>query len=61
MSPEARAAILAMGLVFCAVFAYMTIAVAMESTFDILTLISLGIIVMIAIGLIGAIRNPPKD
>lgn len=61
MDPTTRTAILAGGIVFCAVFALMTIAVALDSSFDILTLISLLIVGMIAAGLIGAIRNPPPD
>jgi hypothetical protein len=39
----------------------MTISVAIESSFDIFTVISLLIVGMIAAGLIGAIRNPPPD
>jgi hypothetical protein len=56
-----RTAILAVGLVFCAAFVYMTLAVAFDSTFDIFTLIALGIVGLIVLGLIGAIRNPPDD
>ena len=59
MNPDVRTAILAAGLVFCAVFTYMTIAVALDSTFDIFTLVALLIVLMIALGLVGAIRNPP--
>ncbi len=61
MDPTTRTAILVGGIVFCAVFALMTITVALQSAFDILTLISLLIIGLIAAGLIGAIRNPPPD
>ena len=59
MDPSTRSAILAIGLGFCGVFTYMTIAVAFDSGFDILTLTALIIVGMIAAGLIGAIRNPP--
>ena len=61
MDPTTRSALLGFGLLFCAVFALMTISVAIESSFDIFTLISLLIIGMIAGGLIGAIRNPPDE
>lgn len=61
MDPGLRSAILAVGLGFCGVFAYMTIAVAFDSTFDIFSLTALIVVVLIAIGLIGAIRNPPQD
>lgn len=61
MDPTTRTALLGFGVTFCAVFALMTIAVAIESSFDIFTVISLAIVGMIATGLIGAIRNPPPD
>lgn len=61
MEPEIRGAILAVGLGFCAIFTWMTFAVAFDSGFDVFTLAALLIVVMIAVGLIGAIRNPPDD
>lgn len=61
MDPGTRAAILISGAAFCAVFAAMTIAVALESGITVFTLIGLFIVGMIASGLIGAIRNPPPD
>ena len=61
MDPSMRTAILAGGLGFCLFFVFMTIAVAFDSNFDIFTLVALGIIAMIVLGLIGAIRNPPDD
>jgi hypothetical protein len=54
-----RSLALAAGLGFCGIFAYMTIAVALDTSFDIFTLAALAIVVMIGAGLIGAIRNPP--
>ncbi len=61
MDPGIRSAILGFGIAFCALFALMTISVAVESGFSILTIVSLLIVGMIATGLIGAIRNPPPD
>jgi ABC-type uncharacterized transport system permease subunit len=61
LDPTTRTALLAFGLLFCGVFALMTISVAIDSSFDIFTVVSLLIIGMIAGGLIGAIRNPPPD
>jgi hypothetical protein len=61
MDPGTRQALLGFGIGFCALFALMTIQVAIESSFDIFTVISLLIVGMIAAGLIGAIRNPPPD
>jgi hypothetical protein len=61
LGPTTRTALLGFGLAFCAFFALITISVAIDSGFDIFTLISLLVIGMIASGLIGAIRNPPRD
>jgi hypothetical protein len=40
-------------------FGGMTAAVAADSGFDIFTLISFGIVVMIMLAVLGALRNPP--
>jgi hypothetical protein len=61
LDPTTRQALLGFGILFCTIFALMTISVAIESSFDIFTVISLLIVGMIASGLIGAIRNPPPD
>jgi hypothetical protein len=61
MDSGTRTALLGFGIAFCALFALMTIQVALDSSFDIFTVISLLIVGMIAAGLIGAIRNPPPD
>lgn len=61
MDPGIRSAILGFGIAFCALFALMTISVAVESGVSILTVVSLLIVGMITTGLIGAIRNPPPD
>jgi hypothetical protein len=59
MDPNVRTGLLAMGLVFCVVFFFLTLAVVAESSFDILTVVSLLIIGMVVLGLVGAMRNPP--
>ncbi|MGH2994430.1 MAG: hypothetical protein ACRDL1_12975 [Solirubrobacterales bacterium] len=59
MEPEVRTAILVVGVVFCVLFLILTLGVVADSGLDILTVTSFAIIALIAIGLIGAIRNPP--
>ncbi len=59
MDPNVRTGLLALGLVFCVVFFFLTIAVIAESSLDILTLTSLLIVALVGIGLYGAIRTPP--
>ena len=61
MDQNTRSALLGVAIAFCALFTLITIEVAVESGFDIFTVISLLIVGMIAAGLIGAIRNPPPD
>jgi hypothetical protein len=61
MDPRIRSAILLVGLVFCLAFGYLTLTVAVDSQFDIFTAASLGIIGLVAAGLIGAYRNPPDE
>jgi hypothetical protein len=54
-----RSSLLWVALVFCMLFGGMTAAVAADSGFDIFTLISFGIVVMIMLAVLGALRNPP--
>jgi hypothetical protein len=56
-----RDAFLAVALLFCVGFGGMTLAVAAQSSFDIFTVTSLAIVVMILIAVLGALRNPPRD
>ena len=60
MDPDLRTALLVGGLIFVGVFAAMTIAVAVQFGFDVLTVAAGVIVVMLALPLIGALRNPPK-
>jgi hypothetical protein len=39
----------------------MTIIVAAENGIDVAVVLALGIVVLVALGLLGAIRNPPRD
>jgi hypothetical protein len=71
LDPDLRNALLWLGLVFCAFFAAITLYVIADTGLRLRTYgdigaiilygISLLIIVLIASGLIGAIRNPPDD
>jgi hypothetical protein len=61
VDPTTRSALLGVAIAFCALFALISIEVAVESGFDIFTVVSLLIVGMIGAGLIGAIRNPPPD
>lgn len=64
MGAETRTAILTAGILFCVAVAAMTVVFAVEAEFNIQTVvlgvIGLGIDLMILLGLIGAIRNPPE-
>lgn len=64
MDPGVRTALLAAGLLFVAAFGGMTLYVIAKSGFDtygdlLLAVFSLGVVIMILIGLVGAIRQPP--
>lgn len=64
MDPGVRTALLASGLLFVAAFGGMTLYVIAKSGFDtygdlLLAAFSLGVVIMILIGLVGAIRQPP--
>ena len=71
MDPDLRNALLIIGLIFCGFFAAVTLYVIADTglrlrTYGdigaiILYAISLLIVVLIAAGLIGALRNPPDD
>lgn len=59
MDPDLRNALLIGGLIFVGLFAAMTIAVAVQYGVDVLTVAALLIVVLLAMPLIGALRNPP--
>lgn len=71
MDPGLRTALLYLGIGFCAIFGGLTLYAAVDLGFGLSTygdllalaflLISLVVIGMIAAGLYGATRNPPRD
>jgi peptidoglycan/LPS O-acetylase OafA/YrhL len=71
LDPDLRNALLLLGLIFCGFFAVVTIYVIVDTGLSLQTYgdlgaivlygVSLLVIVLIASGLIGALRNPPDD
>jgi hypothetical protein len=71
LDPDLRNALLLLGLIFCGFFAVVTIYVIADTGLHLKTYgdigaiglyaVSLLVVVMIAAGLIGALRNPPDD
>jgi hypothetical protein len=71
VDPDLRTGLLLLGLVFCGFFAVVTVYVIVDTGLSLRTYgdigaiglygVSLLIVVMIAAGLIGALRNPPDD
>jgi hypothetical protein len=55
-----REAFLWVALVFCLLFGGLTASVAADSGFDIFTVASFAIVIMILLAVLGALRNPPK-
>ncbi|HST34897.1 MAG TPA: hypothetical protein VLJ80_15410 [Solirubrobacteraceae bacterium] len=55
-----RILVLGAVLVFIAGFAFLTVAAAIEQGFTIASLISILILVLLAVGIVGALRNPPR-
>ncbi len=54
-----RILVLGAVLVFIAGFAFLTVAAAIEQGFTVASLISILILVLLAVGIVGALRNPP--
>ncbi len=55
-----RTAVLAAVLVFIAGFAFLTLASIVEQGLTIAAVLSILILVLITIGIVGALRNPPR-
>jgi hypothetical protein len=55
-----RILVLGAVLVFIAGFAFLTVAAAIEQGFTVASLISILILVLLAVGIVGALRNPPR-
>jgi hypothetical protein len=47
-------------LVFIAGFAFLTVVAVIEQGFTVASLLSILILAMLAIGIVGALRNPPR-
>lgn len=55
-----RTAVLAAALVFIAGFAFLTVVAATEQGVTVATVLSVCILVLLAVGIVGALRNPPR-
>jgi hypothetical protein len=55
-----RLLVLATALVFIAGFAFLTVAAIAKEGVDFATLLSIFILVLLAVGIVGALRNPPR-
>ena len=55
-----RLAVLAVALMFIAAFAFLTFASVVEGGFTLASLLSVFILVLFAVGIVGALRNPPR-
>jgi len=56
----ARLLVLAVALIFIAGFAFLTFASVVEGGFDLASLLSVFILVLLSVGIVGALRNPPR-
>ncbi len=55
-----RLLVLAVALAFVAGFAFLTYAAVVEQGFSAGTVLSVFILVILAVGIVGALRNPPR-
>jgi hypothetical protein len=55
-----RQLVLAVVLVFIAGFAFLTVSAIVEEGFTLASLLSFLILALLAIGIVGALRNPPR-
>ncbi len=55
-----RLLVLGAALVFIAGFAFLTFAAVVEQGFTAGTVLSVFILVLLAVGIVGALRNPPR-
>jgi hypothetical protein len=56
-----RIIVLGAALLFIAGFAFLTFTAIVEQGFNVLSLLSILILLLLAIGIIGALRNPPRQ
>lgn len=55
-----RLAVLGVALAFIAGFAFLTFAEVVEEGFSVASVLSVFIVVLLAVGIVGALRNPPR-
>jgi hypothetical protein len=55
-----RVLVLGLALVFIAGMAFLTFTAVVERGFTLASLLSVLIVLMLAIGIVGALRNPPR-
>jgi hypothetical protein len=55
-----RLVVLGLALVFIAGMAFLTFAAVIEGGFTLASLLSVLILLMLGIGIVGALRNPPR-
>jgi hypothetical protein len=55
-----RLLVLALGLMFIALFAFLTFAAVVEEGFSVASALSVFILVLLTVGIVGALRNPPR-
>ncbi|HEY1832792.1 MAG TPA: hypothetical protein VGG08_00025 [Solirubrobacteraceae bacterium] len=55
-----RLVVLGLSLVFIAFFAFLTFAAIVEQGVTVASFLSVFILLMLAIGVVGALRNPPR-
>jgi hypothetical protein len=55
-----RLLVLGLGIVFIALFAFLTFAAVVEEGFSVASVLSVFILVLLGVGIIGSLRNPPR-
>jgi hypothetical protein len=55
-----RLAVLALALVFVVGFAYLTIVAVSQQGFTLLSAVSIFVLVLLGVGIVGALLNPPR-
>jgi len=56
-----RVLVLGAALVFIAGFAFLTFVAVVEQGFTLASLLSVFILVLLSVGIVAALRNPPRD
>jgi hypothetical protein len=55
-----RILVLGAALIFIAGFAFLTFSAVVEQGFTLASLLSIFIVVLLGVGIVGALRNPPR-